>query len=79
MPSPNVSEDHQTKNANALVAKRAAVMVKDIEAREKLISALDEVIHDSALQKALSDNIKDMGIRSADKRIVEEIAKIVKC
>ena len=79
VPSPNVSEDHQTKNANALVTKQAAVMVKDIEAREKLISALDEVIHDSALQKALSDNIKDMGIRSADKRIVEEIAKIVKC
>lgn len=79
VPSPNVSEDHQTKNANALVTKQAAVMVKDIEARERLITALDEIINDSDLQKDLSDNIKGMGIRSADKRIVEEIAKIVKC
>ncbi|MBO5963422.1 MAG: undecaprenyldiphospho-muramoylpentapeptide beta-N-acetylglucosaminyltransferase [Bacteroidales bacterium] len=78
VPSPNVSEDHQTKNANALVAKNAALMVKDIEARESLITVLDQIINDEQMQKNLSENIKNMGIRSADKRIVEEINKIIK-
>ncbi|MEY2829396.1 MAG: undecaprenyldiphospho-muramoylpentapeptide beta-N-acetylglucosaminyltransferase, partial [Bacteroidota bacterium] len=50
VPSPNVAEDHQTKNAMALVNKNAAVLVKDTEAKEKLISTLLELIKDETQQ-----------------------------
>lgn len=77
VPSPNVSEDHQTKNANTLVSKSAAVMVKDIEARGKLIEELDKIINSPSLQKEMSENIVQLGIRDADKRIVEQIENIL--
>lgn len=77
VPSPNVSEDHQTKNANTLVSKSAAVMVKDVESREKLIGELDKIINNSSLQKEMSENIVQLGIRDADKRIVEQIENIL--
>lgn len=78
IPSPNVAEDHQTKNANALVSKNAALMVKDVEAKERLIPAIDELMNDEGLRKELSSNLQSMGIRDADKRIVEEVEKLVK-
>ncbi len=78
VPSPNVAEDHQTKNANALVVRNAALMVKDVEAREKLVGELDKLIKNTQQQSELSENIRQMGIRDADKRIVEEIDKIIK-
>lgn len=78
IPSPNVAEDHQTKNANALVSKNAALMVKDAEAKERLIPAVDELMNDEGLRKELSSNLQSMGIRDADKRIVEEVEKLVK-
>lgn len=78
VPSPNVAEDHQTKNASALVSKNAALMVKDVDARETLISELDRVLNDEVLRQNMSFNMSQMGIRDADKRIVEEIDKLVK-
>lgn len=78
IPSPNVAEDHQTKNANALVSKNAALMVKDAEAKERLIPVIDELMNDDGLRKKLSSNLQSMGIRDADKRIVEEVEKLVK-
>lgn len=78
IPSPNVAEDHQTKNANALVSKNAALMVKDAEAKERLIPAVGELMNDEGLRKELSSNLQSMGIRDADKRIVEEVEKLVK-
>ena len=78
VPSPNVAEDHQTKNASALVSKNAALMVKDADARETLISELDRVLNDEVLRQNMSFNMSQMGIRDADKRIVEEIDKLVK-
>lgn len=78
IPSPNVAEDHQTKNANALVSKNAALMVKDAEAKERLIPVIDELMNDEGLRKELSSNLQSMGIRDADKRIVEEVEKLVK-
>jgi len=78
IPSPNVAEDHQTKNANALVSKNAALMVKDAEAKERLIPVVDELMNDEDLRKKLSSNLQSMGIRDADKRIVEEVEKLVK-
>jgi UDP-N-acetylglucosamine--N-acetylmuramyl-(pentapeptide) pyrophosphoryl-undecaprenol N-acetylglucosamine transferase len=77
VPSPNVAEDHQTKNAMALVNKKAAVLVKDTEAKEKLISTLLELIKDETQQNRLAQNIKQLAIADADESIFEEIKKIV--
>ena len=76
VPSPNVAEDHQTKNAMALVNKNAAVLVKDLEAKEKLISTVLELIIDEIHQNQLSQNIKQLAIADADERIVKEILKL---
>ena len=57
VPSPNVAEDHQTKNALALVDKDAAIYVKDAEAKEKLLSVALETVKDNEKLKALSNNI----------------------
>lgn len=57
IPSPNVAEDHQTKNAMALVNKQAALMVKDAEAEEQLKNTVISLIENESLQKTLSSNI----------------------
>jgi len=78
VPSPNVSEDHQTKNAMALVNENAAVLIKDIEAREKLVNGAISLIEDSAKGVELSKNILKLGIADAPDRILNEIEKLVK-
>ncbi|MEO9534261.1 MAG: undecaprenyldiphospho-muramoylpentapeptide beta-N-acetylglucosaminyltransferase [Crocinitomicaceae bacterium] len=78
VPSPNVSEDHQTKNAMALVDENAAILVKDIEAKEKLVPAINALIDDEEKCKSLSQNIIKLGIADAPDRILKEIIKIVK-
>lgn len=78
IPSPNVSEDHQTKNAMALVDVDAAVLVKDIEARDQLGDALFALVKDENKQKELSENIVKLGFPDATDRIVEEVAKLLK-
>ncbi len=73
VPSPNVAEDHQTKNASAMVEKNASILIKDSEAKEKLVQiALETVFNDSLLQQ-LSENALKLGIPDAAKRIVSEI------
>lgn len=76
VPSPNVAEDHQTKNAMALVNKNAAIMIKDIEAKEKLIATTLELINDEKLIKVLSENIKKMALHDSAKIIAEEVLKL---
>lgn len=76
VPSPNVAEDHQTHNALALVIKRAAIMIKDDEAKVNLIGAAFDLLKNEPLQKELSANIKQMAIPNAAERIVEEILKV---
>jgi UDP-N-acetylglucosamine--N-acetylmuramyl-(pentapeptide) pyrophosphoryl-undecaprenol N-acetylglucosamine transferase len=78
VPSPNVSEDHQTKNAMALVNENAAILVKDVEAKSKLIYQIIELLNDDELQKSLSTNITKLGIPDAADRILIEIEKIIK-
>merc|ERR1711991_429567 len=56
VPSPNVAEDHQTKNAMALVENNAAILVKDVESREKLIPTILSLNEDGSKQKELSKN-----------------------
>jgi UDP-N-acetylglucosamine--N-acetylmuramyl-(pentapeptide) pyrophosphoryl-undecaprenol N-acetylglucosamine transferase len=77
VPSPNVAEDHQTKNAMALVNKKAALMVKDMDMEKDIVEVLDKVLKDEELRKEMSENIKQLGIVDADERIVNEVFKIV--
>jgi len=77
VPSPNVAEDHQTKNALALVNKNAAIMVTDAEARSRLIDTVIELAHDNGRLKTMSDNISAMALRDSDERIVDEVVKII--
>lgn len=76
VPSPNVAEDHQTHNALALVNKKAALLIKDDEAKLNLIGAAFDLLKNESLQKELSANIKQMAIPNAAERIVEEILKV---
>ncbi|MCD7916550.1 MAG: undecaprenyldiphospho-muramoylpentapeptide beta-N-acetylglucosaminyltransferase [Tannerellaceae bacterium] len=77
VPSPNVSEDHQTKNALALVNKEAAVMVTDGEAEGKLVSQAIELVKDDARLSVLSKNIATLAFRGSAEVIVDEIVKII--
>lgn len=77
VPSPNVAEDHQTKNAMALVEKDAAILVKDVDAREQLIPKVIELANDETQQKRLGENLKRDAIDNADERIVNVIKTIV--
>jgi len=76
VPSPNVTEDHQTHNALALVNRKAAIMIKDDEAKLNLIGAAFDLLNNETLQKELSANIKQMAIPNAAEKIVEEIMKV---
>lgn len=78
VPSPNVAEDHQTHNAMALVNKRAAILIKDSEAKGKLIDEAIGLVENEEKQRELSENIAQMGRPDATKDIVNEILKIKK-
>jgi len=78
VPSPNVTDDHQTHNAMALVNKGAAIMIKDAEAKLNLIGAAFDLLQNAAQQQQLSANISKMGIADAAERIVDEILKVSK-
>lgn len=77
IPSPNVAEDHQTKNAMALVNKDAAVMLKDSEAEEKLEAVLTDLLNDDAKRTHLQQNIAKLAIRDSDEKIAREILKMI--
>ena len=76
VPSPNVAEDHQTKNAMALVEKNAAILIKDSEAKDKMIQKALEIIENESLMNSLSDNILKLGKPNAAKDIALKIIKI---
>lgn len=76
VPSPNVAEDHQTKNALALVNKRAALYVKDAEAKEKVINLAIETISDDNALKTLSDNILRLALPDSAAVIADEVIKL---
>ena len=75
VPSPNVAEDHQTKNAMALVQKDAAILVSDKEAPERLVKRALTTIHNSARLAELSRNISLLAQTNSAERIVDEIVK----
>jgi UDP-N-acetylglucosamine--N-acetylmuramyl-(pentapeptide) pyrophosphoryl-undecaprenol N-acetylglucosamine transferase len=78
VPSPNVAEDHQTKNAMALVNKKAAILVKDIESKINLIPTVIELLANENEQTNLISAISLLGKPNATASIVDEIEKIVK-
>lgn len=78
VPSPNVAEDHQTKNALALVNKDAALYVKDAEAQEKLLDTALETVADDELLKQLSVNIAKLALPDSARIIAEEVLKLIK-
>ena len=78
VPSPNVAEDHQTKNALALVTVKAAAFVPDRDAEENLIDKALELLNDKNKQKELSSNIGKLAMPNADEVIAKEVIQITK-
>ena len=77
VPSPNVAEDHQTHNAMALVRKDAAMIVKDAEAPEKLMTTALDLVHNPEKIATLEKNALAMALRDAAQVICDEIYKLV--
>lgn len=78
VPSPNVAEDHQTKNAMALVKKDAAVMIADSDAKEQMIPEALILIQNEKKLMDLSKNISTLAEQNSADRIAEEISKLLK-
>lgn len=77
VPSPNVSEDHQTKNAKSLVDKKAAIHVNDVDSHTKLVELALELVDNESFCNELSTNIKKLAKPNAAKEIVLEIKKLI--
>jgi UDP-N-acetylglucosamine--N-acetylmuramyl-(pentapeptide) pyrophosphoryl-undecaprenol N-acetylglucosamine transferase len=76
VPSPNVAEDHQTKNAMALVNKQAALLVTDKDAEDQLIDIAIKTIHSEALLNQLEKNISELAEHNSADRIAEIIINV---
>lgn len=73
VPSPNVAEDHQTKNALALVDKGAALYVKDSETQEKMLATAIDAVNDAPRLRTLSENIAKLAFYNSADRIADEV------
>lgn len=78
VPSPNVAEDHQTKNALALSEKNAAVLVRDEDACEQLVDTALSLLGDKERLAEMSANITSMSLRGSDEKIADEVMAIIK-
>lgn len=76
VPSPNVAEDHQTKNAQALSTKDAAIFIADKEAKDKLIGVALKTVMDDAKLASLSENVKKLAFHNSADVIAEEVYKL---
>ncbi len=77
VPSPNVAEDHQTKNAMALVNSEAAILVKDTDARAVLVDEVIKLAANEMKQAQLKNNIASFAMPNAAKRIVDEVLRVM--
>ena len=77
IPSPNVAEDHQTKNANSIVEAKGALMIKESDLENNFQALLSDLINNDDLQKQLSENISKLAKPKATSDIVDEILKLV--
>ena len=78
IPSPNVAEDHQTKNAKSIVDKKGAIMLKESELDSQFGLVFEALLKDIGKQEQLSINIKQLALPNATKQIVDEIVKLIK-
>lgn len=78
IPSPNVSEDHQTKNAKSVADKNGAILIRESELDSNFESTFSDLITDEKKQNELSQNINNLALPNATKAIVEEILKLIK-
>lgn len=78
IPSPNVSEDHQTKNAQAIVDKHGAILLKESELDAEFSLVFESLLKDKGKQDDLSKNIKELALPNATQQIVDEIVKLIK-
>ncbi|MGH2664931.1 undecaprenyldiphospho-muramoylpentapeptide beta-N-acetylglucosaminyltransferase [Flavobacterium sp.] len=78
IPSPNVSEDHQTKNALAIVEKHGAILLKESELESEFSLVFESLLKDQGKQDDLSKNITALALPNATKQIVDEIVKLIK-
>ncbi|MFV8325186.1 undecaprenyldiphospho-muramoylpentapeptide beta-N-acetylglucosaminyltransferase [Flavobacterium sp. ZS1P14] len=78
IPSPNVAEDHQTKNALAIVDKKGALMLKESELEAQFGLVFEALLKDQGKQNQLSENIKQLAMPQATKQIVDEIVKLIR-
>lgn len=78
VPSPNVAEDHQTKNAMALVDNQAALLIKDSDSKEQLFKETYRLLGDKQRLESLSENIRKLGRPNAAKDIVDVIVEVIK-
>lgn len=76
VPSPNVAEDHQTHNAMALVKKDAAVLVKDVDAKDTLITSALSLVNDDKQLQSLHKNILTLALPDSARLIAEEVMKL---
>jgi UDP-N-acetylglucosamine--N-acetylmuramyl-(pentapeptide) pyrophosphoryl-undecaprenol N-acetylglucosamine transferase len=76
VPSPNVAEDHQTKNAIALAERKAALMVHDRDARDQLFGKALQLLKNEPLRRELGANCNKMALPDATSNIVDEIFKL---
>ena len=77
VPSPNVAEDHQTKNAQALVNRDAAIMVTDADAAERLVDTMLATVADADKASRLGHNVLQMALTDAAEHIVDQVEKII--
>ena len=77
VPSPNVAEDHQTKNALALANRGAAVLVSDAECREKLLPVIESLMADPARLDSMRQEILKMAMPDSDEKIADEIERLI--
>src|SRR5690606_19208691 len=77
IPSPNVAEDHQTKNAMAIVDKNAAMIIKEEDLDADFENKFSQLIASPEKQKQLRDNIKELALVNATNEIVDEVVKLL--
>ena len=78
IPSPNVAEDHQTKNAQALVDKEAAIMLRETELEDQFEPKFSELMVSTEIQESLGKNIRKLAMPKATEHIADEIEKLLK-
>jgi UDP-N-acetylglucosamine--N-acetylmuramyl-(pentapeptide) pyrophosphoryl-undecaprenol N-acetylglucosamine transferase len=78
IPSPNVAEDHQTKNAKAITDKDAAILIKESELDTQFVQTFNNLLNDGQLQQQLRQNIQKLAKVNATKEIADEIVKLIK-